>query len=122
MARILVVDDEDSLRRLLKAVLERAGHEVTTAGDGFEAVRLVDAEPFDLVVTDLIMPEMEGIATIQQLRRLAPDTKIIAMSGGGRGSAGDYLDLVKQLGAAMTLLKPFTPEGLLDAVAQTLAD
>lgn len=120
MARILVVDDEDSLRRLLKAVLERAGHEVTTASDGVEAVRLVDAGPFDLVVTDLIMPEMEGIATIQQLRRLAPDMKIIAMSGGGRGSAGDYLDMAKQLGASMTLMKPFTPEGLVEAVAQTL--
>lgn len=120
MARILVVDDEDSLRRLLKAVLERAGHDVITANNGFEAVRLVDAEPFDLVITDLIMPEMEGIQTIGQLRRLAPDTKIIAMSGGGRGSAGDYLDLAKQLGATMSLAKPFTPDSLLAAVKSTL--
>ena len=120
MARILVVDDDDSLRRLLKAVLERAGHEVTTAGDGFEAIRLVDAQPFDLVITDLIMPEMEGIQMIGQLRRLAPDTKIIAMSGGGRGSAGDYLELATQLGATMSLAKPFTPDTLLEAVRSTL--
>jgi len=120
MARILAVDDEDSLRRLLTAVLERAGHEVTTASDGFEAVRLVDAEPFDLVVTDLIMPGMEGIQTIQQLRRLAPELKIIAISGGGRGSAGDYLDLAKQLGATTTLTKPFTPEALLAAVTEAV--
>ena len=94
---------------------------MTTANDGFEAVRVVDAEPFDLVVTDLIMPEMEGIQTIQQLRRLAPAMKIIAMSGGGVGNPGDYLELARELGASYTLAKPFTPELLLDVVSKALA-
>ena len=85
MARILVVDDEEGIRTLLRNILVREGHHVTTAADGVEALQVVDTQPVDLVITDLIMPEKEGVETISELRKRFPAVKIIAMSGGGMG-------------------------------------
>ena len=109
MARILVVDDEEGIRTLIRNMLVREGHQVTTACDGVEALRVVDSQAVDLVITDLIMPEMEGVEMISELRRRFPAIKIIAMSGGGMGGAVDYLRLAKALGAGQTLAKPFRP-------------
>lgn len=117
MTRILLVDDDELLRRMLRLTLIKMGHVVIEAVNGNEALRLCQTEPPDIVLTDLIMPEKEGIETIRELRRLHPDVKIIAMSGGGRGSAKDYLVIAKRLGAAHTLNKPFTNEELAGAIA-----
>ena len=121
MARILLVDDEDAVLRLLEAVLAIDHHEVTTARDGNGAIEAVMHGTFDLVVTDLVMPDKEGIETIVEIRKLKPDLKIIAMSGGGRGSAEDYLEMAAVLGASKTLAKPFPSHDLLSAITEVLA-
>lgn len=114
--RILLVDDNRELRCVLRKILVRAGYAVTEAGHGREALKLHKLQPADLILTDLIMPEMEGIETILELKRLQPGVKVIAMSGGGRVNASDYLNLAAALGAARTLSKPFSESELLDAV------
>ena len=120
MARILVVDDEPSIRDLVALVLELDKHEVVTAGDGNSALAEIDKSDFDLVITDLVMPDREGIETIISLRKSRPQLKVIAMSGGGFGNAGDYLALAAGVGAARTLAKPFTNDQLLKTVRDVL--
>ncbi len=121
LALILLVDDEAALRDLFKRVLEIDHHEVTTAADGNAALAAIRDKMFDLVITDLVMPDKEGIETIMDMKRLQPDLRIIAISGGGRGSAGDYLAMAAQLGAARTLEKPFSNQALLESVREVLA-
>ncbi len=121
MANILLVDDNVGLLKMQSEFLRGAGHKVTTAPDGKEALRLTQDQVFDLVVTDLVMPEKEGIETIIELRRKIPTMKIIAMSGGGRVDAKDYLMLAQKLGAAKTLAKPFSGKELVEAVASVLS-
>lgn len=121
MANILLVDDNAGLLKMQAEFLRDAGHTVATAANGKEAMRVVQRGSFDLVVTDLVMPEKEGIETIIELRRKFPALKIIAMSGGGRVDAKDYLDIARKLGAARTLAKPFSGKELVEAVAQVLA-
>ena len=116
MKRILIVDDDEPLRRLLSQALARAGYAVITAENGVAALRLYREEPVELVITDLIMPEKEGFETIMELRRIEPNLKIIAISGGGRVDAGDYLPTARHLGAARTLAKPFSFQEMLEAV------
>jgi len=121
MARILIIDDENEIRGLYRRILESAGHEVTEAGDGDEGIRLYREMRHDLVITDIIMPEKEGIETIMDLCRDFPDTKIIAISGGGQAMPGSTcLNLAKRLGAASTLAKPFSKQELLEAVEAVL--
>lgn len=120
MPRILLIDDDEAVRLVLRTSLELMGHEVEVAGNGREGLGKALAEKFDLVITDLIMPEKEGIETIQELRRRRPALKIIAMSGGGRGNAADYLPLAGLLGASRTLAKPFSHEDLARAVQEVL--
>lgn len=115
---ILVVDDEPAIRRVLAASLRRAGYEVAEAGDGAEAARVLDRQPFDLVVTDIVMPEREGLETIQLIRRDHPDTRIIAISA---PSNDDYLRAARSFGAARTFRKPFSLADVTDAVAELLA-
>ncbi len=120
MARILLVDDEEIVLRLFETVLELDHHVVTTASNGNGALRAIAEATFDLVITDLVMPDKEGIETIIEMRHLRPELPIIAMSGGGRGNATDYLDMAAQLGAKKTLAKPFSTQALLDAVHEVL--
>ena len=120
MSRILVVDDDESFRRLVCQVLLRGDHEVLAAPDGRAALSLFRKQPVDLVITDLIMPEKEGIETIMELRRLQPDLKIIAMSGGGRLGITDCLKMARHIGAARTLAKPFALQEILEAVTSLL--
>jgi CheY-like chemotaxis protein len=122
MKKILLVDDNEPFRRMLCRMLEGAGFSVVVAGDGVVALSLFRQQPFDLVITDLIMPEKEGLETILELRKLKGNVKIIAMSGGGRVDAGDYLPLAIAFGAARTLAKPFLAGEFLAAVAEVLAD
>ncbi len=120
MARILVIDDEELVRFTLKQALEKAGHEVVEAADGNDGIAVCRRSPVDLIITDIIMPEKEGIETIVELRRDDPDVKIIAISGGGRIGTKDYLELAQRFGARQVLRKPFGRQELLDAVQETL--
>ncbi len=121
MANILVVDDNIAFLEIQTEYLRRAGHDVTPATNGIEAMNRVDSHRFDLVITDLIMPDKEGVQVIMELRRKHPGIRIIAMSGGGRVNAEDYLAIARRLGAAKTLSKPFTGDELLGAVAEVMA-
>jgi CheY-like chemotaxis protein len=120
MQRILVIDDDEQMRALLRDILERAGYEVTEAQHGLEGLKLFRARPADLVVTDLIMPEKEGVETILELRAEYPEVPIIAVSGGGRNGPRDYLEIAARLGARRTVAKPFTRQEILAAVQQSL--
>ncbi len=121
IARILVIDDEASIRTMLQQMLEGSGHEVAVAAQGAEGLTLFGEHPVDLVITDIFMPEKEGIETILELRQRSPQTKIIAISGGGRAGNLDILATAKNLGAHQTLAKPFERQELLDAVNAALA-
>lgn len=121
MAQILVIDDDDQVRTLFRMILERAGYQVEEAADGRSGARKFRENPADLIITDIIMPEQEGIQTILELRRDFPDVKIIAISGGGTTPSGTYLDLANRLGARRTFSKPIKRQQLLDAVEQVLA-
>lgn len=121
MARILVVDDEPSVRTTFKAILARAGHEVACAGDGNQALRAFQAEKFDLILIDIIMPDKEGVETIRELRRMDARLPIIAVSGGGRAAGGSYLEIAMALGASRSLQKPVRSQQLVDAVAESLS-
>ena len=116
MAQILVVDDDPQIGKLLEKVLSKAGHDVVVAMNGKEGLEVFRDGNFDLLITDLIMPEKEGLETIMELRQEFPDTKIIAMSGGGRIGPDSYLKMANTLGAKKTLTKPFGREDLLSAV------
>lgn len=116
MTRVLVIDDEDQIRSVLRQMLEREGMVVDEAADGMEAMKIYRDNPADLVITDIIMPEKEGIEIIVELRKNYPDIKIIAMSGGGRLSAENYLLLASRLGADTTLTKPVRRETLIRAI------
>ena len=120
VARILLVDDEASIRRPLQRVLERAGHQVFTASNGREAVRLWRECSGDLVITDIQMPEKDGLETILELRQLSPHTPILAMSGGHPNCRVDVLADAVQLGAFRTIEKPFAIREMLEAVEQLL--
>jgi DNA-binding NtrC family response regulator len=121
MPSILIIDDDDHVRLMLEQTLERAGYATIAVGDGKEALRVQREAPADLVLTDLIMPEKDGLETISEIRRLFPNGKIIAMSGGGRYGNLDFLPVAKKLGASRTLAKPFTREKLLETVREVLA-
>jgi DNA-binding response OmpR family regulator len=120
LARILVVDDDDLIRKLVVRTLERAGYEVVAAADGQQAARQYRDQPADLIITDLFMPEKEGMEVIMELRREDPEVKIIAISGAGSLGPTGYLEVARMIGASKTLAKPFGREELLNAVRQLL--
>lgn len=116
MARILVIDDDADVRRAISRHLQSDGHDVTEAPDGKAGMRLFLEQPADLVVTDLFMPEQEGLETIRQLRRSFKHVKILVVTGALPGSSRDFRDQATMLGAAATLYKPFTREELLGTI------
>ena len=120
MARILVVDDDELLRGTVVTVLQRAKHTVLQAGDGLKALEVLSANAVDLVVSDIVMPEVDGIGLILAMRKRHPKLKVVAMSGGGRTRNRDFLRMASALGAHATLPKPFTPDQLLAAVEAAL--
>ena len=113
LARILVVDDEPAMRSTLSATLQHAGYEVRVAGNGAEAIELSQAGALDLMITDIHMPERDGLSTIRELRRAHPQLKIIAMTG---SSLEEYLRWASKLGADVVLAKPFSRQTILEAV------
>ena len=122
MARILIIDDESQIRSMLRLMLERVGYEIAEAPDGIEGIRQYRENPADLIITDLIMPNKDGIGMIIDLKKEFPKVKIIAMSGGGVNRPEGYLDGAKKLGATRTLTKPIDRDEMLKAVKDTLQD
>jgi len=122
MARILIIDDEPQIRSMLKLMLEREGYEVAEAPDGVEGIKVYRQNPADLIITDLIMPNKDGIGMIIDLKKEFPDVNIIAMSGGGLNKPEGYLKGAKKLGAACTLTKPIDREEMLRAVKDILKE
>ncbi len=122
MARILIIDDETQIRSMLRLMLERVGYEVFEAADGMEGIRQYRDNPTDLIITDLIMPNKDGIGMMIELKKEFPRVKIIAMSGGGVNRPEGYLDGAKKLGATRTLTKPIDRDKMLNAVKETLKD
>ena len=114
--RILIIDDEAPVRQMLRATLEREGHQVSEANDGEQGLRVLQREPVDLLITDLIMPGKEGLETIGEVRGRFPDLPVIAISGGGRIGPEGYLELARAMGARHCLAKPFTRQKLVEAV------
>ena len=120
MAHILVIDDEDPVRNMLRQILERAGHEVAEAPDGNVGMQHVREHQIELVVTDILMPEQEGIETIRTLHRDFPQLKVLAISGGGRRRTLDVLIEAEFFGAHRILAKPFERTEFLEAVSTLL--
>ena len=120
MKRVLVIDDESQIRSMLRMMLERDGYEVEEAPDGVEGIRIYRQSPVDLIISDLIMPNKDGIGMMIELKKEFPDIKIIAMSGGGLNKPDGYLEGAKKLGAKRTLTKPIDRDELLRAVKDML--
>ncbi len=106
---------------MLKQILERESYDVHAAADGNEALQKCRLHSFDLVITDILMPDKEGLETITELRRDFADVKIIAMSGGGRIGNLDFLGVAQLMGAKRTLTKPFTRQEIVATVKEVLA-
>jgi CheY-like chemotaxis protein len=121
MTTILLVDDDDQFRSMLSALLRRSGYEVQEARNGNEATMMYRSQQTDLVITDLIMPEKEGLETIREIRHTNPGVRIVAMSGGGRKGLEDYLEVAKVFGARVVIDKPFTHQEILGAISKALA-
>ena len=122
MATILIIDDEKAILGFLKERLMCEGFDVLTAIDGKEGMKLFNDNQVDLVITDMIMPDKDGFETIIELKRICPDIKIIAMSGGGHGLPEYYLDTAKSFGAQHTFEKPFKTSDLVEAVHELLKE
>ncbi len=120
MPRILLADDDHQVRNMLKLTLERQGYEVVEAEDGVQAVRLYRPDSIDLVITDIVMPEKEGIETIMEIRSINPMVKIIAISGGGRINPEDYLNWARRFGVSCTFTKPVNREQLLETINELM--
>jgi DNA-binding response OmpR family regulator len=120
MAKILVIDDEQSSVDLMKLILKRDGHEVKTAWDGEQGTKIFDQEEFDLVITDILMPNKDGVKTIQHIRKKNKTLPVIAVSGGGSKGMMDYLAIAEMVGATATMAKPFEQMALRGLVRSCL--
>lgn len=116
MARVMVIDDDEVVRMTLTLVLEKAGHEVVAAEDGRKGMALFKMNPADVVLTDIYMPNQEGLATIMALRRTCPAVKVVAISGGGANAGLDVLPVAEALGADRALRKPVNPKELIATI------
>ena len=122
MPSILIVDDNEQVCGVLREAFERAGYQVTTAGDGNQGTLSYRENPTDLVILDILMPEKEGLETLIELRRDFPSIKVIAISGGSERAHVNLLDLAKRLGALHTVKKPFEMKALVNLADSVLTE
>lgn len=122
MSAILVVDDDPQVLEVVGEMLRLEGYDVATAADGREALAKFRSQEFDLVITDLIMPEKEGLETIVEMKQLRKTVPLVAMSGGGRIGPMDYLATARTIGAVATLAKPFARSELISLVSNLLSE
>ncbi|MBK8160409.1 MAG: response regulator [Rhodospirillaceae bacterium] len=120
MVHVLLIEDDPLVQDMLQVALQLAGYEVTLASNGREGLRKFAAQKPDIVVTDIIMPEQEGIETILAIRKIDQALPIIAMSGGSSIGALDFLDAARTFGASRILTKPFSPKDLIAALKDCL--
>lgn len=120
MSHILVIDDDVHIRELINIMLESEGHSVVLAEDGMVGLQLLEDDKFDLIITDIIMPNQEGIETIVQIKQKNPEIKILAISGGGRIGSTDYLTLAENFGVDKTMSKPFYHKDFIDCIRDLL--
>lgn len=116
MAHVLVVDDDVQLGTMLQKMLIRAGYEVTYAVNGHIAMKIIRTRPTNVVITDIVMPDKDGLETIQEIKRDFPEVKIIAISGGGRIGPKDYLSMAVKFGAQFAFVKPIERDTLMNAL------
>lgn len=116
MGSILVIDDDPAVLQMLRTALHRAGHQVLEACDVREAIRLQKSTPAEVVVTDILMPDADGLECIRELRRLDPGVRVIAISGGGRLKSADVLEMARRFGASRTFGKPLDIGELVAAI------
>ena len=121
MAHLLLIDDDDAIRDVTAEILLQAGHSVNTAPDAKTGLALHHAEQHDLIITDINMPEMDGIELIMALRHTEPRPRIIAISGGYRFSESLFLPVAQRLGVQRAMAKPIRADELLQAVVEVLA-
>ncbi len=120
MKQILFIDDNQPFRISFSRILEKEGYEIEQAEDGRIGLRKFKENPPDLVICDLIMPDVEGLETMRGIHEMDGNMKILAISGGGRVNALDYLKIAQMMGAVVTLAKPFTSEELIGAVEKLI--
>jgi DNA-binding response OmpR family regulator len=120
MGRILIIDDDYHILKMMKKMLERAGFEVELASNGNEGLKVFKTTPADLVICDIIMPEKEGLETIREMKRLYTNLKILAMSGGGRVTTKSYLNTARAFGATKTMGKPFSQKQMVSTVQELM--
>src|SRR6476620_11165929 len=113
MARILIIEDDDAVREMLRLTLTLSNHTVVEARNGQEGLNVFSKTKPDLLILDIVMPEKEGLEVLMDLRKKDPSVKVIAISGGGRRTATDYLKMAKLMGASKVLEKPFSSDALL---------
>ncbi len=122
MPHILIIDDDATMRDVLSEMMQMEGFDATVAEDGLKALKLLEQSAFDCIITDIIMPEKEGLETILYVRKTYPDIPIIAMSGGARIKPESYLDIAIQFGARYVFSKPFEKKEFMAAIKNCLAD
>ena len=119
--KVLIIDDDPALLRLMSMAFQQAGYSTVSAADGRKGIRMASAYRPDLVVTDIVMPDIEGIGAIRAIKQAARPPKVIAISGAGRARGADYLSWAKHLGADEVLAKPFRMSELLKMSQSVIA-
>lgn len=122
MAKILIVDDIEDTRDGLQVVLEKLGHDIDAANDGEDADHFIASFDYDLVVTDIMMPNKNGFDLIRTIREESPETKILAISGGGQFVKSDLMSTLAGIDSNKSMQKPFTKKEFVGVVSELLSE